>query len=186
MQVSETAYVHPQAVVTGAVSLGAYSSIWPMTVIRADLSPITIGSYVNIQDGTICHSNIDNTLNIGDYTLVGHRAMLHGCKIGRGCLIGINATILDDAEIGDGAMIMAGCTIRGGKKIPPLSLVLPAGDKVKIIPGKATPLVTILGSLEYYELAKLAKSGSTDTLPEETIEALRPEAERVAAELQLI
>ena len=177
--------MHPSAVIMGAVTLGANTSIWPLSVIRADLGKITVGNYVNIQDGSILHCNTDNSLNIGDYTLIGHKAMLHGCKVGKGCLIGINATVLDNAEIGDGAMIMAGCTVRGGKKVPPRSLVLPAGDKVKIIENKATPLITILGCLEYAELAKLAKKGNKKILSETKINSLKPVAEQVISALGL-
>lgn len=185
MKIHKKAYVHPSAVVMGAVKLGEKSSVWPMTVIRADLGNIIIGSYTNIQDGSILHCNTDNQLEIGDYTLVGHKTMLHGCKIGKGCLIGINATILDNAEIGDGAMIMAGCTIRGGKKVPPRSLVLPAGDKVKIMENKATPLLTVYGCLEYAELAKLAKKGSKKLLSNSKLRALKPLAEQIVSELGL-
>ena len=185
MKIHKKAFVHSSAVVMGAVELGEKSSVWPMTVVRADLGKIRIGRFVNIQDGSILHCNTDNQLEIGDYTLVGHKAMLHGCKIGKGCLIGINATVLDNAEIGDGAMIMAGCTIRGGKKIPPRALVLPAGDKVKIMENKATPLVTVHGSLEYAELAKLAKKGNKKLLSQAKLDELKPLAEQIVRELDL-
>lgn len=88
------------------------------------MNRITLGNFINIQDNTSLHTDSRGSISIGDWTLVGHNAMLHGCKIGRGCLIGIGSILLDGCEIGDGAQITAGCMIRGGKKIPPRSLVL--------------------------------------------------------------
>jgi len=48
--IAQGAYVHPGAMVIGEVTLGSQSSVWPGTVIRADLSPIRIGERTNIQD----------------------------------------------------------------------------------------------------------------------------------------
>ncbi|MGQ2864251.1 gamma carbonic anhydrase family protein, partial [Leptospira interrogans] len=118
MNIHKTAFIHPLATAIGLVEMGPYSSLWPGTVVRADMNQIVLGKGVNIQDNSTLHTDSSRGITIGDYTLVGHNTMLHGCKIGRGCLIGIGSIVLDEAEIGDGAMITAGCMIRGGKKIP--------------------------------------------------------------------
>ena len=47
------AYVHPDAVVIGAVTLGAGSTVWPTAVLRGDSGEILIGDRTSIQDGTI-------------------------------------------------------------------------------------------------------------------------------------
>lgn len=152
--VHPSAWIHPKATVIGNVVLGPECSIWPSSVIRADLGHITLGKAVNIQDGSVIHCDSRGRVEIGDYTLVGHRAMLHGCKVGKAALIGIDCVILDGAEIGDGAMITAGCMIRGGMKIPPRSMVVQKGGELKIFPNKARTQLTIGGSLEYVELAR--------------------------------
>lgn len=150
-------YIHPGATVMGDVEMGESCSIWPGAVLRADMNSIRLGKAVNIQDNTTLHTDSRSSISIGDYSLVGHNAMLHGCKIGRGVLIGIGSIVLDGAEIGDGAQITAGCMIRGGKKIPPRALVLSQGSEIKIVPNRAKPEFTIAGSIEYTHLAIRAR-----------------------------
>lgn len=164
--VHATAWIHPKASVIGNVTLGPECSIWPGSVLRGDLGHIELGRAVNIQDGTVIHCDSRGRVDIGDYTLVGHKAMLHGCRIGRAALIGINSTILDGAEIGDGAMVTAGCMIRGGMKIPAFSMVVQKGGELKVYPGKARTQMTLAGSLEYVELARRWKERNFHPLNE--------------------
>lgn len=152
-------YAHSSATLMGDFLIGKGSSIWPGTVIRADMNSIRIGDYVNIQDNCTLHVDSKAGLTIGDYTLVGHNCMIHSCTIGRACLIGIGSIILEGAVVGDGAMITAGVLLRGGSKVPPGALVIKKDGTVKIYEGKAKTLLTIAASLEYEELAKRAVRG---------------------------
>ncbi len=158
-KIHPTAFIHRNATVFGDATMGEFSSLWPGVVARADMNSVVLGKYVNIQDNSTIHCDSRRGVTIGDYTLVGHNAMLHGCKIGRAVLIGIGSIILDDAEIGDGAMITAGCMIRGGTKIPPRALVTPDGSSIKIFENKARTALTVAGSLEYVELVKRMQKG---------------------------
>ena len=54
-EIDPAAYVHPEAVVIGAVVIGAESSVWPHAVVRGDDSTITIGARTSIQDGAVIH-----------------------------------------------------------------------------------------------------------------------------------
>ncbi len=181
--ISETVFVHEGAYVLGNVIIGEFSSIWPGVVIRGDLNEIKIGRYVNIQDNSVLHVDSGSSIEIGDYSLIGHMAMLHGCKIGKACMIGIRSIIMDDAEIGDGTMITANCVIRGKMKIPPFSLVTESKGELKIYPNKARTLYTIMGSLEYAELAKKHKMGNFQKLTEEEIQELEKKSKEIFQEL---
>ena len=180
-------YVHPAAVLIGDVHLGDNSSIWPGTVIRADMNKIVVGDSVNIQDNCTLHSDSNQGIEIGDYTLVGHNVMLHGCTIGKACLIGIGSVILDGAVIGNGAMVMAGCTVRGGKVIPPMSMVLPdtkkGGGAIKILPNKAKPKQTLLGTMEYIALAKRIQKNIFGPFSESEVEEFVKQADVVYSKL---
>lgn len=146
-------FIHPSATAFGMVEYGTSVSLWPGAVVRADMNTIQLGNYVNIQDNSTLHTDSSSPISIGEWTLVGHNVMIHGCKIGRGVLVGIGSIVLDKAEIGDGSQIAAGCMIRGGKKIPPRSLVVPDGSDIKIFPGKAKPELTVAGCIEYAHLS---------------------------------
>jgi carbonic anhydrase/acetyltransferase-like protein (isoleucine patch superfamily) len=158
-KIHPTAFIHERATVYGDVSMDEFSSLWPGVVLRADMNSFVLGKYVNIQDNTTIHCDSRRGVTIGDYTLVGHNAMIHGCQIGRAVLIGIGSVVLDGAEIGDGAMITAGCMIRGGTKIPSRALVTPDGSSIKIFENKARTALTVAGSLEYVELASRMQKG---------------------------
>ena len=110
--------------------LGDDVSIWYGAVLRGDLEPITIGARTNIQDGTVIHVADDGPCEIGADTVVGHRAMIHACRIEDACLIGMQSTILDGAVIGAGSVVGAGAVVTQRTVIPPRSLVLGAPAKV--------------------------------------------------------
>lgn len=129
-QIHESAYISPNAVIIGDVKIGANSSIWPCVVLRADINSIEIGEGSNIQDGTMVHLADDYGVKLGNYTTVGHGAILHACEIGDETLIGMGATILDGAKIGNQCIIGANSLVTGKTIIPDGSLVLGSPAKV--------------------------------------------------------
>jgi len=130
-RVEEAAFVAWNAEVCGDVVLEKNSSVWYSCTLRGDIEPIFIGRGANIQDNSVIHTENDSPVWIGENTVVGHGAILHGCRIGAGSLIGMGAIILNSVEIGEGCIIGAGALLTEGKKIPPRSVVL--GSPAKII-----------------------------------------------------
>jgi carbonic anhydrase/acetyltransferase-like protein (isoleucine patch superfamily) len=61
---------------------------------------------------------------LGDEVTVGHRAVVHGCRVGDGALIGIGAIVLDGAVVGAGALIGAGSVVTPGTEIPERSVAI--------------------------------------------------------------
>jgi carbonic anhydrase/acetyltransferase-like protein (isoleucine patch superfamily) len=128
--VGARALLAPGAAIVGDVRIGADASIWYGAVLRADLAPIIVGTGANVQDGTVVHVADDTPCEIGEETVIGHRAMLHACRIEARCLIGMQATILDEAVIGHGSVVGAGALVTQRTVIPPRSLVLGVPAKV--------------------------------------------------------
>ena len=127
--IGNKAYIDPQACVIGKVTLGDDASIWPMAVVRGDVSTINIGERTNIQDGAILHvthdgpySNGEGPLTIGDDVTVGHQAMLHACTIGDRCLIGMSAIVMDNVVIENEVLLAAGSIVPPNKKLEARSL----------------------------------------------------------------
>ena len=105
--------------------IGEDSSIWYGCVLRGDVNSIRIGVRSNIQDLSMIHvTRARFTTELGDEVTVGHRAVIHGCRVGDGALIGIGATVLDGAVIGEGALVGAGAVVTPGRIIPPRTLVV--------------------------------------------------------------
>jgi carbonic anhydrase/acetyltransferase-like protein (isoleucine patch superfamily) len=123
--VDATAFVHPSAVLIGEVEVGPGASVWPTAVLRGDCGKLSIGSHSNIQDGCVVHATRDvSVTQVGERVTVGHRAVLHGCRIGDDCLIGMGAIVLDNAVIGAGSIVGAGSVVLAGSKFAPRSLIL--------------------------------------------------------------
>ncbi len=118
------------AALVGDVRLADDVSVWYGAVLRGDIAPIMVGARTNIQDGTVVHVADTGPCEIGADVVVGHRAMLHACRVEDACLIGMQATVLDEAIIGAGSVVGAGALVTQRTVIPPRSLVLGAPAKV--------------------------------------------------------
>lgn len=113
-----SSFVAPGAVVIGHVSIGAESSIWYGAVLRGDEEEIRIGDRSNIQDGVVVHTTCGQGATIiGSDVTIGHRAVLHGCRIGDGAMIGIGAIVLDGAVVEPGAIVAAGAVVAPSKVV---------------------------------------------------------------------
>jgi carbonic anhydrase/acetyltransferase-like protein (isoleucine patch superfamily) len=112
-------WVAPGAAIIGDVEIGADSSVFFGSVLRGDVERIRIGERTNIQDQATLHVTQGRfpTL-LGNEITVGHRAVVHGCRVADGALIGIGAVILDGAEIGENALVAAGAVVTPGSTIP--------------------------------------------------------------------
>jgi carbonic anhydrase/acetyltransferase-like protein (isoleucine patch superfamily) len=128
--IADNAYVAPSAQIIGNVKMADHSSVWFGAVIRGDNDLIEIGARTNIQDNSVLHTDPGIPLIIGDGVIVGHRVMLHGCKIGENTLIGIGATILNGAVIGKNCIIGAHSLITEGKVIPDGSMVVGSPGRI--------------------------------------------------------
>lgn len=129
--VSEKAFVHPQAAITGNVIIGDDVYIGPGAAIRGDWGGIVIEKGCNIQENCTIHMFPGITLTLQEGAHLGHGCIVHGAQIGKNVLIGMNAVIMDHAEIGEGSIVGALTLIRTKQIIPPRSLVV--GNPAKII-----------------------------------------------------
>ena len=118
-------YVDPAATVIGDVVLADDVSIWPGTVVRGDVNFIRIGARTNIQDGSVVHVSHDGlhaklggfATVIGEDVTIGHKAIVHACRIEDAALIGMGAIVLDGAVVKKHAFIGAGTLVAPGKTV---------------------------------------------------------------------
>jgi len=138
------AFIHPSAQVIGEVGVGAQSTVWPCAVLRGDHGPISVGERTSLQDGAVCHSTEDRSQTVvGDECTVGHRAILHGCRIGNRCLVGMGSILLDNVQLGDECFIGAGTLLTPGKIFPPRSFILGSpGKRVREVTAQELEWIT--------------------------------------------
>ncbi len=130
-KIDEEAFVAPTAVVVGAVTMAARSSLWYGAVARADAETIEIGEGSNIQDGCTLHSDPGFPLVVGKGVTVGHRVVLHGARIDDDVLVGMGSVVMNGAHIGSGSIVAAGAVVTPGTEVPPGSVV--AGIPAKVV-----------------------------------------------------
>lgn len=117
-KIADSAFIDENSVVTGNVTIGDDSSVWPCCSVRGDVHSISIGKRTNIQDGSILHVSHDSEyapggfkLTVGNDVTVGHNVVLHACTIEDECLIGMGSVVLDGSVVQSGAMIGAGSLV---------------------------------------------------------------------------
>ena len=130
-KIDDEAFVAPTAVVVGAVTMGAESSIWYGAVARADHETIEIGERSNVQDGSTLHSDPGSPLVIGRGVTVGHNVVLLGARIDDDVLVGMGSVVMNGAHIGTGSIVAAGAVVTQGKEFPPRSVI--AGIPAKVV-----------------------------------------------------
>lgn len=137
-QIHPDAFVHPQAVVIGDVTIGAESTVWPSAVLRGDYGTIRVGERTSVQDGAVLHATASLPTVIGSDCVVGHLAHLEGCRVEDHCLVGSGAVILHRAIVRSGALVGAGAVVTNDTEVPERALALgvPASVKPDVIsPG---------------------------------------------------
>ena len=133
--ISSDAYIHPDAVVIGGVTIGARSSVWPSAVLRGDDGEIIVGEETSVQDGTVVHCTAELNTIVGDRCVIGHLVHLEGCTVENDALVGSNSVVLHRAVIGQGALVAASAVVLGGTEVPAGALA--AGVPAVIKPDRA-------------------------------------------------
>lgn len=126
----EGAFVAYNATVSADVELGPESSVWFGAVVRGDVAPVRIGRRVNIQDGAVIHCDTGFANTIEDDVSIGHRAVVHGERVGRGTLIGMGAVLLGHTKIGAECLIGAGAVVPPGLEVPDRMVVVGVPGKI--------------------------------------------------------
>jgi carbonic anhydrase/acetyltransferase-like protein (isoleucine patch superfamily) len=121
-RIDDTAFIHGSATIIGDAVIGAHSSVWPGTVIRADINYVRIGNNTNIQDLSMLHVHHQSErdpegspLIIGNNVTIGHTVILHGCTIEDECLIGMGSIVMDKAVVQKQVLLAAGSLVPEGR-----------------------------------------------------------------------
>ncbi len=154
LRIHPTAFLAPGAVVTGDVEMGEGSSVWFNTVVRGDTDRIAIGAGTNLQDNSVVHVDAGMPALLGNRVTVGHRSIIHGCRIEDDCLIGMGSVVLSGARIGAGSLIGAASLVREGQEIPAGSLAFGSPAKVVGQVAESHRRAIENGASHYAELAR--------------------------------
>lgn len=129
--VHQTAFVHPNAAVTGNVIIGRDVYIGPGAAVRGDWGGIEIHDGCNVQENCTIHMFPGVTVVLEPSAHIGHGAIIHGARVGANALVGMNAVIMDNAVVGAGCVIGALTFVPTGMVIPERKVVV--GNPAKIV-----------------------------------------------------
>jgi carbonic anhydrase/acetyltransferase-like protein (isoleucine patch superfamily) len=150
------AYVHPDAVIIGSVTLGPHSSVWPGAVLRADDGRIVIGARTSVQDNCVLHTTHDQPTEVGDDCVIGHMVHLEACRIEPWCLIGNGSIVLHRVVVHSWGIVAANAVVLNDTVVP--SGALAVGAPAVIKEGRVRRDQIEQGVATYVERAKLFKT----------------------------
>ena len=177
--IHESAFVHPQAAVTGNVIIGKNVYIGPGAAIRGDWGKIIIEDGCNVQENCTIHMFPGTTVLLKESAHIGHGAIIHGATIGRNAMIGMNSVIMDDVIIGDECIIGALTFVPAETVIPNRKVVV--GNPCKIIKEVSDEMIDwkTKGTALYQQLPKDCASSLRECEPLREEEQNRPQQQDV-------
>ncbi|GAA0876412.1 carnitine operon protein CaiE [Wandonia haliotis] len=175
--IHESAFIHPNATVTGNVIIGKDVYIGPGAALRGDWGQIRIENGCNVQENCTIHMFPGTTVTLKESAHIGHGAIVHGGTIGRNCMIGMNSVIMDDVIIEDECIIGALCFVPAKMYIPKRSLVV--GNPAKIIKEVSDDMIgwKTMGTQLYQQLPGECYASLRPCEPLREEEADRPQQE---------
>lgn len=175
--IAESAFIHPQATVTGNVIIGEDVYVGPGAAIRGDWGEIVIENGCNVQENCTIHMFPGVTVRLHEAAHIGHGAIVHGGTIGRNAMIGMNAVIMDDCEIGEECIIGALSFVKAKSVIPARSLVV--GNPARIIREVSDEMIAwkTKGTALYQTLPQQCRDTLKPCEPLRTIPTDRPPQE---------
>lgn len=137
--IHESAFVHPQATVTGNVIIGQDVYIGPGAALRGDWGEIVIADGCNVQENCTLHMFPGKSALLEEAAHIGHGAIIHGATIRRNAMIGMNAVIMDEAIIGENSIIGALSFVKAAQEIPANSLAV--GNPASVIKALSEEMI---------------------------------------------
>lgn len=128
--ISDTAYVHPEAVIIGDVVVGEGCYVGPGASLRGDFGRIIMKPDSNLQDNCVVHGTIGSETIIHSRGHIGHGAIVHGCILEEDVLVGMNAVVMDNSVIGARSIIGSCAMLKAGFSCDPASLIIGIPAKV--------------------------------------------------------
>jgi phenylacetic acid degradation protein len=153
------AWVHPEAVLIGAVQVVAGCYIGAGAVLRGDFGDILVGRGSNVQENAVLHASGFHPTVVEDDVVVAHGALLHDCAVHTGAVVGMGAVILHRAVVEKEAYVGAGAVLTPGFVAPERKMVL--GNPAQIHKDVSDQLLEInrLGLAAYQELPERCRKG---------------------------
>jgi carbonic anhydrase/acetyltransferase-like protein (isoleucine patch superfamily) len=126
--IDSSAFIAPNAIISGDVKIAKDCGIWYGCVLRGDVAKIKIGSNTNIQDNCVLHGTRPNHVQnktglegapvlVGNGVTIGHNCIIHACIIEDHAFIGMGSIVMDLSRVEKFAMLAAGAVLTPKKVV---------------------------------------------------------------------
>lgn len=123
--VDPSAYVAPNAVLCGDVSIGAGSRVLFGAVITADGGRVEIGNRCVVMEQALVRGRAGHGSRLGNHVLVGPHAHVNGATVDDEAFLATGVSVFPGARIGQGSEVRVNAVVQ-------VNSVLSAGDIVPI------------------------------------------------------
>jgi len=138
-RIDPTAYVAPNAVVCGDVSIGPDCRILFGAQIIAEGGSIEMGRECIVMENAVLRAGARHSLAIGNNCLIGPNAHVVGCRIEDEVFIATGAAIFHGAHLGKGSEIRVNAVVHLKTRLPAGTTVpigwVAVGDPASILPA---------------------------------------------------
>ncbi|XP_050225109.1 gamma carbonic anhydrase-like 2, mitochondrial [Mercurialis annua] len=123
-KVAVDAYVTPNVVLAGQVTVWGGASVWSGSVLRGDLNKITVGFCSNVQERCVVHAawnsptGLPAETSIERYVTIGAYSLLRSCTIEPECIIGQHSILMEGSLVETHSILEAGSVVPPGRRIP--------------------------------------------------------------------
>lgn len=126
-KIDPSAYIAPNAVISGDVTIGPNSRILYGAVVTSEGAPVKIGSGVVIMENAVVRGAGGRTRSfpciLEDHVLVGTNAYVCGATLHYRAFVGSGATVLNGSIVGRNAAVSLGAIVHIQTYLPPDTLV---------------------------------------------------------------
>lgn len=140
-RIASTAYVAPNAVVSGDVSVGEGSRILFGAVLTEDGGPVDIGRNCIIMEQALIRGRAEHRTRIADHVLIGPFCHVNGAEIEDCAFIATGASIFPGARIGSRAEVRIHGVVHVNTVLPPDTVVpigwVAVGNPCQVLPPEA-------------------------------------------------
>lgn len=111
-RIHESAYVAPNATVSGDVTIAAGARVLFGAVVTAEGSgQVTLGRDCIVMENALVRGRPGRPTHVGDSVLIGPQAHLNGCEIGDCAFIATGAAIFPGARVGERAEVRVNAVV---------------------------------------------------------------------------
>jgi carbonic anhydrase/acetyltransferase-like protein (isoleucine patch superfamily) len=140
-QVADTAYVAPNAVVCGDVTIGDESRVLFGAVLTAEGGAIELGSRCIVMEQAVLRGRAGHAARLGDNVLVGPHAHVNGAEIERDVFLATGVSVFPGARIGARSEVRINAVVHVNSSLPAGTTVpigwVAVGDPAQLFPPHA-------------------------------------------------